>query len=410
MRIGIDARELCGRATGVGRYLAGLLLEWAAARTLAHEFVLYAPEPIELPLDARRFATRVVPGPPGTWWEQVRMPRAAASDHLDVWFAPAYSAPLRLQTPIVVAIHDLSFVAHPEWFRIREGARRRWLTRQSAVKASAVITISEFSKRELIEWLDVPEERIHVIPPGIGTGDSGLGPGSVVSQQSSVIDQQSSVVSPQSSVVSRQSPRLRSSDHSSSYGEARRSADGATAAVPSPRVLFVGSIFNRRHVVDLIRSFAPLARAHTDASLDIVGDNRSYPREDLRRTIVAERLDGQVRWREYVTDAELSDLYTQARAFAFLSEYEGLGLTPLEALAAGVPPVLLDTPVARESCGDAAVYVRVRDVAGTTRALESVLFDEATRSRILAAAPAELAKYSWPRAARETLAVLERAG
>ena len=362
MRIGIDARELCGRATGVGRYLAGLLLEWAAARTLAHEFVLYAPEPIELPLDARRFATRIVPGPPGTWWEQVRVTRVAASDHLDVWFAPAYSAPLRLHTPIVVAIHDLSFVAHPEWFRIREGARRRWLTRQSAVKASAVVTISEFSKRELIEWLDVPEERIQVIPPGIG----------------SVVSHQSSVPSPQS--------------------------------LPSPRVLFVGSIFNRRHVVDLIRSFAPLARAHTDASLDIVGDNRSYPREDLRRTIVAERLDGQVRWREYVTDAELSDLYTQARAFAFLSEYEGLGLTPLEALAAGVPPVLVDTPVARESCGNAAVYVRARDVAGTTRALESVLCDEAARSRILAAAPAELAKYSWPRAARETLAVLERAG
>ena len=142
MRIGIDARELCGRATGVGRYLGGLLHEWAAARTLAHEFVLYAHEPIALPLDGRRFATRIVPGPPGTWWEQIRAPRAAASDHLDVWFAPAYSAPLRMATPIVVAIHDLSFVAHPEWFRIREGARRRWLTRKSASKASAVITIS----------------------------------------------------------------------------------------------------------------------------------------------------------------------------------------------------------------------------------------------------------------------------
>jgi glycosyltransferase involved in cell wall biosynthesis len=171
-------------------------------------------------------------------------------------------------------------------------------------------------------------------------------------------------------------------------------------------VLFVGSIFNRRHVVDLIRAFAPLARAHADASLDIVGDNRSHPREDLRQTITAEGLDGQVRWHQYVTDAELHELYARARAFAFLSEYEGLGLTPLEALAAGVPPVLLDTAVARESCGDAAVYVPLRDVASTTRALESLLFDEAARSRILTAAPAELAKYSWPRAARETLAVL----
>jgi glycosyltransferase involved in cell wall biosynthesis len=380
MRIGIDARELCGHATGAGRYLGGLLQEWAAdAHGRAHEFVLYAPERIALMLDARRFPTRLLPGSAGTWWEQVQLPRAAASDHLDVWFAPAYSAPLRLTTPIVVAIHDLSFVAHPEWFRLREGARRRWLTRQSARKARAVITISQFSRRELVERLDVPDRRIHVIPPGVGARRWELGARS--------LKLGSSGPSPQPPVARAQLP------------------------APSPyRVLYVGSIFNRRHVIDLIRGFAVVARSHAAASLDIVGDNRSHPREDLRATIAAEGLAGQVRWHEYVSDEELRKLYAQARAFAFLSEYEGLGLTPLEALAAGVPPVLLDTPVARESCGDAAVYVPVRDVPAIARALESVLFDEGVRARILAAAPNELTKYSWPRAARDTIEVLERAG
>src|SRR6266571_4456937 len=168
MRIGIDARELSGRATGVGRYLAGLLHEWAIdASTSVHQFVLYAPEPIALGLDARRFPTRLVRGRPGTWWEQARAPRAAASDHLDVWFAPAYSAPLALKVPVVVTIHDLSFVAHPEWFSLREGLHRRWLTRRAADRAGAIITVSQFSRRELIERLAVAEGRIHVIPPGI---------------------------------------------------------------------------------------------------------------------------------------------------------------------------------------------------------------------------------------------------
>jgi alpha-1,3-rhamnosyl/mannosyltransferase len=160
-------------------------------------------------------------------------------------------------------------------------------------------------------------------------------------------------------------------------------------------------------VPDLIRGFAPIARARPDVSLDIVGDNRSYPREDLTRTIAAEGVGAQVRWHEYVTDQQLASLYAGARAFAFLSEYEGLGLTPLEALAAGVPPILLDTAVARESCGLAAEYVRAGDLPAITRGLESLLFDEGARERILAAAPPELAKYSWPRAARDTLAVLE---
>jgi len=378
MRIGIDARELSGRVTGVGRYLAGLLHEWAIdASTSVHQFVLYAPELIALGLDARRFPTRLVRGRSGTWWEQVRAPRAARLDHLDVWFAPGYSAPLALKVPTVVVIHDLSFVGHPEWFRLREGARRRWLTRQAARKARAIITVSQFSRRELIERLAVPEGRIHVIPPGIGTGDWGLGTGGGHRVPGPLVAG-SPVPSP---------------------------------LVPSPyRVLYAGSILNRRHVVDLIRAFAPIARGHAGASLDIVGDNRSYPREDLQQSIAAEALEAQVRWHDYVTDEQLQELYAHARAFAFLSEYEGLGLTPLEALNAGVPPVLLDTPAARESCGDAAVYVPVSNVPAATRALESVLFDEAVRSRILTAAPNELAKYSWPRAARETIEVLERAG
>ena len=363
MRIGIDARELCGRSTGVGRYLGGLLRAWASdARTRAHEFLLYAPEPIATSLDSRRFPTRTIAGSGGTWWEQVQVPRAAASDHLDVWFAPAYSAPLRIESPTVVVIHDLSFVAHPEWFRVREGARRRWFTRQSADQAAAVITISEFSKQELIERLAVDAAKIHVVPPGVGAGEA-----------------------------------------------VARSPIPASPVANTQRILYVGSIFNRRHVTDLIRAFAALARAHPGASLDLVGDNRSYPYENIRQTIAAEQLERQVRWHEYVTDEELTALYAGARAFAFLSEYEGLGLTPLEALAAGVPPVLLDTPVAHESCGRAALYVNVRDRAATTQALESLLFDETLRRQLLAAAPAELDKFSWPRAGRDTLAVLEGA-
>jgi glycosyltransferase involved in cell wall biosynthesis len=108
-----------------------------------------------------------------------------------------------------------------------------------------------------------------------------------------------------------------------------------------------------------------------------------------------------------VTDEQLAGLYANAAAFAFLSEYEGLGLTPLEALAAGVPPVLLDTPVARESCGNAALYAPPRDLRAVTQQLERLLFSESTRAAILAAASAVLAKYQWPRAARDTLAALE---
>jgi glycosyltransferase involved in cell wall biosynthesis len=356
MRIGVDARELCGRATGAGRYLHGLLAAWSTnERARRHEYVLYAPEPLTVPLDARRFATRVIPGRPGTWWEQLRLPRVAAHDHLDLFFAPAYTAPLTLRMPVVVTMHDVSFAAHPEWFSTREGMRRRWLSRRTARAARAIITVSRFSKREIVDHLGVAETHVHVVPQGI---------------------------------VAPAPPR--------------------TPLPRRPLVLYVGSIFNRRRVPDLIRAFVPVARAHRDASLEIVGDDRSHPRQDIAAAIASAGLKDRVAWRQYVPDDELGGLYASARAFAFLSEYEGLGMTPLEALAAGVPPLLLDTPVARESCEEAALYVPAGDLAGAAGALESLLFDEAVRSRLLAAAPRVLAKYQWPRAAEETLAVLER--
>ena len=325
--------------------------------------MLYAHQPITAQLDARRFPTRVVEGRGGTRWEQQQLLPAVARDHLDVFFAPGYTAPLFSRVPLVVAIHDVSFAAHPEWFSAREGLRRRLVTRRVAAAARAITTLSEFSKRELMELLGVPADKIHIIRPGIIRPD-----------------------------IAPRTPHF---------------APGTSH--PAPRVLYVGSIFNRRHVPDLIRAFALVARTHPEATLDLVGDDRSYPREDIVAAIARERMGGRIRWHQYVSDAELSALYSSASAFAFLSEYEGLGLTPLEALAIGVPPVLLDTPIAHESCGDAALYVPQGDIQATAAALEQLLFSDAVRQSLLAAAPAVLARYDWPQAARQTLAVLEGA-
>jgi glycosyltransferase involved in cell wall biosynthesis len=353
MRIGVDAREIVGQATGVGRYLSGLLAEWAASGAAKrHDFILYAHAP--MPTAPPQFQTRVLPGTSGTWWQQVTLPSAARADNLDVFFAPQYTSPVFMTTPTVVVIYDVSFAAHPEWFRTREGVRLRTLARQSAYSARAVVTISEFSKREIVEHLRVDARDVHVIPPGIP-------------------------VRPAPANASR-----------------------------GPRLLYAGSIFNRRHVPDLIRAFGAVARTHPDATLDIVGDNRTYPFEDIAAAIGREERSSNITWHSYASDALLAELYAKARAFAFLSEYEGLGLTPLEALAAGVPSVLYDTAIARESCGAAALYVRQHDRSSLARAIEQIMFDERTRAELMTAASVTSAKYAWPRAARETLELIER--
>ena len=358
LRIGVDAREVLGDATGVGRYLGELLRRWTLRPDAAlRRFVLYAPQRIPLVLPAHAVEHRVVGSGRGTWWEQTTLRRAAGRDPLDVFFAPAYTAPIGLRVPLAVTIHDLSFLAHPEWFRPRERLRRRWLTSRAASSAAVIFTDSQFSRREIEAHLRIQPARIRVIPPGVVT-------------------------------VPHEEPP------------------------PPPRrerlVLYVGSIFNRRRLPELIEAFSRATADMPDAKLVLVGDNRTWPPQDLAAAAAAHGVSGRVALLNYVEDDQLASLYARAAVFAFLSEYEGFGLTPLEALAAGVPIVVLDTPVAREVYGPTAVYVAAGDIDGTAAALRTYLLAPGAPSALLAEAPAVLSRYSWERTADDTLTELER--
>jgi glycosyltransferase involved in cell wall biosynthesis len=346
MRIAIDARELHGKPTGVGRLLRKLLEEWTRLPAAqAHEFIQLAP---------------AEQGPKGgTLWEQLVLPRVARQARADVLFAPAYSGPVFSSVPMVVAIHDVSFATHPEWFAWREGLRRRATARLAARAAERVITISEFSKREIVAHLGIEASKIAVVYPGVTAFAGGT--------------------------------NLRGSSH-------RRT------------VLFVGSIFNRRHIPELIEGFARLTRSRPEIQLEIVGDNRTTPRINLDALVQATGIADRIQLRSYVADDELPQLYAGASAFVFLSEYEGFGLTPLEALASGLPLVLLDTSVAREVCGDAAIYVPRPDPALVAVALDAVLFDAAERERILNGGRRVLSRYSWTTFSKHVLDALIEVG
>jgi glycosyltransferase involved in cell wall biosynthesis len=365
MKIAIDARELAGRPTGVGRYLAELLRAWdELPGALAHDFALCAASNVSTPpLPRLRVSHHVSPGG-GPWWEQRVLPRLAARAGADLLFAPAYSGPVFPGMPMVVTIHDVSFAAHPEWFGPREGFRRRLTTRAAAWRARRVLTVSDFSKREIIRCLGTAAAKIDVVYSG-ATPLTGVPTGPPADAMAS-----------------------------------------PSVAMPGGMVLFVGSIFGRRHVPELVAGFGRLAARRPGVTLEIVGDNRSRPRIDLDALVRTHAPDGRIRLRQYVSDAELATLYQGASVFAFLSEYEGFGLTPLDALAAGMPIVVLDTEVAREIYGPAAVYVASPEPALVEEALDAALFDADTRQRVLAAAPHVLERYSWRESAQRTLQVL----
>ena len=358
MRIAIDARELTGHPTGVGRYLSELLREWRDAGVdRRHALQLYAHTTPTLVPPGLEAAVRVVPGQGGTRWEQWDFQRALGRDRPDVVFAPGYTAPLAAPAPTVVAIHDVSFFAHPEWFAWREGTRRRLVTAWSARRARLVLAPSAFSGAEIVRHTAVDTARVRVIYLGVRTP--------------------------------------------------ARPAAGTRA----PLVLFVGSLFQRRRLDVLIDAFARVAATHPGARLEIVGANRTTPRVDFAAALAARGLGERARLRDWVDDATLDRLYREAAVFVFLSRYEGFGFTPLEAMAHGAVPIVLDTAVAREIYGAAAWRVPdgpalAHDVAA---AMTALLDDTALHARYQADAGPVLASYEWADTARRVLGCLEEA-
>lgn len=358
MRVVIDARELTGQPTGVGRYLEELLAAWTAdPATARHEWLLLAhAAPSRVPAGWPG-EVQVVAGDGGTRWEQWALPRALARLSPDVHFAPGYTAPLTAPAPVVLAVHDVSFCAHPEWFGWREGTRRRSVTAWSARRARLVLAPSAFSAREIVTYLGVPQDRLRIVPLGV-----------------------------------------------------RRPA-GPVADRRAPVVLFVGSLFQRRRIDVLIEAFQAVAAGRPDARLEIVGANRTRPHVDFVAMVESRGLRDRVRLRHWVDEPTLAALYAEASVFVFLSQYEGFGFTPLEAMAHGAVPIVLDTPVAREVCGEAAW--RVADAptlaADVAQAITTLLDGGADRTRLREAARPVLASYQWADTARRTLRALEEA-
>lgn len=363
MRIGIDVRELGGRPTGVGRYLRELLVRWQADPAChGTDLLLFTPDAgladrwTGVGTAGARLAWRHVPGGGGTVWEQHHLAGAALLARLDVFFAPAYTAPLRLDAPCVLSLHDVSFAAHPEWYAWRHGLRLRRVARWSARRAHTVLTLTEFSAAEIRRHFAIPADRIRVVPLAVDYHDAPPAPGA--------------------------------------------------PPAATPIVLYVGSIFERRHLPLLIEGVGRARRKIPGLALEVIGENRTRPRQDLAALARSHGLGAAVRLRDYVPEADLEAAYAAAGVFAFLSEYEGFGLTPLEAMRHRLPTLVLDTPVAREVCGNGARYIPAGDAAAVAAALVDLLQRPDARAAQIAAGDVTVARYRWDDTARATWQVL----
>lgn len=379
MRVALNGLFLAQPATGTGQYLRELV---RAMRALAphDEFVFIAAHPDSTaPAPVLVEPTRLGRENFATFeFEHLAFPRAAKQNHFDLAHVPHFGPPLFQSLPTAVTIHDLIPLVLPAY---RGSPGVQLYTRLAALgaqRAAAVIADSEASARDIEKCLRIPRQRIHVVHLAAH-------------------------------------PRFQPDLAPDEIARVR-----AKYNLPERFALYLGGFDVRKNVTRIVEAFAALEAGDRSPETDnrqrmtdnwrlvLAGklpaaDTVFFP--DPRKIAARHDVMPRVHFPGFIGEGDKPALYAAARVFLYASQYEGFGLPPLEAMACGTPVICANTSSLPEVVGDAGILLAPNDARAWSEALRAILSDDAQWAQRRALGLTQARKFSWERAARETLDV-----
>lgn len=358
MRIGINGRFLSARRTGVQRASYNMLLSLINLDK-NNEYYIFAGHDQVYKEEWQHDHVTIIPSLlregdsiRNHIWEQFTLPRLAKRYQIDLLHSPANIAPLFYRGLSIINIHDLCFIVNPQWYSFKFRTLYNLLIPKLAKYATAVVTNSNNSKNDLLQYCDVSAEKVHMVYWAV---DKTFQEYQGVSEKEDYI-------------------------------------------------LYVGSLEPRKNIGLLIEAYEKLRNENPDIKSKLVligGENPLFAEVRLKVKYYKE----DVIFKGFVDDATLDSYYSSAKIMVYPSLYEGFGLPPLEAMARGTPVITSVTSSLPEVVGKAALMVSPYDVGQLTSAMKNVLLNESLQERMQAEGFEQVKKFNWYRVARNILAV-----
>ena len=359
MKIGIEAHNLEGRRTGVGRYLINLLRQWSKFDLPADlKFILYFKKEIpdlDLP---NSFEKKLLCSNSNAFFMHYLLPKAAKKDKVDILFCPGYLGPIFYQGKIALTLHDIVYQARPDlynWPSFWDKILLKKFSRISAKKAQIIFTPSEFSKKEILKHYQVAADKVFVTPLAV--------------------DQSFKQIADQNKLT-----------------EIKKKYQ-----IKNRFILSVGSVFIRRHLPEAIEAFEKVIDQLPGYQFLVVGHN--YTKRKLFGRAVLRR--------DYLEGEDLVALYNAADLLIYLSDYEGFGLPVLESMACATPVITSPLGSLPEVAGDSAIYVEdSSSVESISCAIYQGLTDQELRRELIEKGLKQAQTFSWQKCAQKTLDAL----
>ncbi|MCA9472006.1 MAG: glycosyltransferase family 4 protein [Nitrospirales bacterium] len=360
MKIVIAAWHLMNMNVGLGRYTKNLIAALGRVDR-RHDYEILMPVETTAFFAYENFRYRFCQFPilKRRFWEQVATWLVGPYDLLHF---PYDSCVVRKRGKFVVTIHDVKPLLFPHssnHMSMSKLFKRMFMPRPFEI-IDHVITVSKSSQADIVRRLEVPQERVTVIPQGV----------------------EHDKFSPRTEFVNPHGQQI-------------------------PYVLSVAGADPTKNLVSLIDAFSQLPdNVRTRHQLLLIGDIK--PQGTIRDLVDERGLTRQVVFTGIISDEKLVRYYQDASVFVFPSLYEGFGLPALEAMACGCPVVCSNTSSLPEVVGDAALMVTPTDVTALEQSIRQVLTDENLRHRLREAGIRQAGKFSWDQTAKETVALYER--
>ncbi len=364
MNIGIDARKI--RDFGIGTYIDALIRHIPECDPQTTYTIFHYPQDEDIiPRTGDNITLAAETSPKYSIRELTVLPLKMVMQRLDLFHAPHYTLPPLRPCKGVVTIHDVIHLRFPEYLphpaAFYYAKAMMWAAARSAKN---VITVSECSKRDIVRFLGVPEEKVEVVYNGIQP------PG-----------------------VSGELKNKR--DVHEHFGMSR------------PYILYLGNFMPHKNLETLITAYSLFKqRCDLPHCLVLAGKNEKM-QDTLTRLITEEHLEQDVILTGFVETEWVPALYQNAEMFVYPSLYEGFGLQALEAMAHHVPVAVSNVAALPEIAGDAAIRFDPESAESIAEALSNVLTDQELRETLIERGNARLRHFSWQETARKTVEIYQ---
>lgn len=305
-------------------------------------------------------------------WEQVKLPLAARKKKLDLLHCTANTAPLFSGIPLVLTLHDIIYLENIDFkgtsYQNLGNLYRRWLVPRIVKKARMVLTVSSFERDNILEKLQLPEEKVQVLYNGVSSRFNHL-------------------YDPQEVEAFRRR-----------YG------------LPGQYIMFLGNTAPKKNTPNVIRAFAAYCQSRPDPLKLVLLDYKKELVEKLLEELKQPALMDHFVFPGYVPHQEIPLMYNAATLFLYPSLRESFGLPLLEAMACGVPVITSNTSSMPEIAGDAALLVDPFDVKELTGALQRLAGNEELQQQLREKGLERARQFTWKASAEKLLSIYESLG